>query len=399
MWLLQAINAADEAYFLNNNKICCTEECLTSPLTDFYSQNDLTLFFEDESGVDFEEARYWCDQTWPFGHEMKVGDIVVLSQASSEKIYYGRIVSDYNFDESKGYYAHERNVVWFPIGLHRVALRADIARFINNSRMITFVNDDAFLMQAVIDAYKFALHTSIAAKLVFTGDNHDDIFNLTINRGVNAVDTNAIAKAISNEEQSVADNSKVDNGLSAMDKLKATSAVNFEEQQSTQGAAASVATSMLANEKKALDFDSLARAILKKIESKQLSVAYLVESVLRAKGFATDMRPESTERSATLIASPKAAKAKVKVSFQIKESMVPLSESVLDMVEDVMHLYGAQRAVLVSSSGFTESMEKFVANDAVASKLKLWSNDDLVNELLNNYDKLDSDLRASLQKP
>ena len=115
-WLIQAQNNQDERYFLDNSCICCLEENLTTSMLDFYNAHDLTIYLEDECQVDFQCAKNWCDICWPFAHNMNIGDFVALFNLDGSTIHYGRVTSDYSFDEqAQARYVHKRNVVWLSL--------------------------------------------------------------------------------------------------------------------------------------------------------------------------------------------------------------------------------------------------------------------------------------------
>lgn len=54
----------------------------------------------------------------------------------------------------------------------------------------------------------------------------------------------------------------------------------------------------------------------------------------------------------------------------------------------------ARQGLLVSWGGFKGSVDKETASQFF--RVRLWTQDDLIDQLLEHYDKLDEDLRAEL---
>jgi 5-methylcytosine-specific restriction enzyme B len=53
---------------------------------------------------------------WQFVHDMKAGDWVVIKRGTSHLFAWGRVVSDYRYDESRAEYDHVRKVEWQRLG-------------------------------------------------------------------------------------------------------------------------------------------------------------------------------------------------------------------------------------------------------------------------------------------
>lgn len=59
-----------------------------------------------------------------------------------------------------------------------------------------------------------------------------------------------------------------------------------------------------------------------------------------------------------------------------------------------MHNFHADQGLLVSWSGFKQSVEKELPSQFF--RVRLWNQDDIIEALLENYDKIDEDLKAEI---
>lgn len=402
-WLVQALNSQDERFFLEQSCICCLEEGLSSSILDFFSQNDLTMHLEDTYQVDFTCAKAWSNQCWSFGHTMSIGDYVALLNLDSNTIRYGRIISDYFFIEaSESRYSHVRKVVWFERGVLRSALTAQGHKLFDHQEQICPLEGLDF-MNTVIDAYRYAIPVAAAERLVFNGDNADEIFALTI-------DTNGTSpKRVKDPQCMVAPRVeppktnvvRVNRGASATQAahnvLLNSTPVDLpsSEELKSQAAAPAFASYEVNKEPEQPLEVRLAQVIRQKVSSDELDLTALIENIIRVKGFATKIRPESNARNTTLIASSTKNSA-VKVSVQIQNYDKPLSTHSLEFLGQMMKFYSTGHAVLVSLSGFEPSvLNKVSQSDA---KVKLWSSTDIANEVIACYSQLDDNIRASLPR-
>ena len=403
-WLVQALNTQDEHYFVEQSCICCLEEGLHSSILDFYTQHDLTDYLEDQYQVDFYCAKAWSDQCWPFAHSMDIGDYVALLNLDSQTIRYGRITSSYFFDEGQEErYCHLRKVVWFERGVLRSGLSDEGHKLFDRQEQICRLDGLAF-MNTVIDAYRYAIPVAAAERLVFKGDNADEIFALTI-------DTNGTSpKRVTDPKGMVAPRVeapktnvvRVNRGASATAAASAvlsnSTPVQLPLGEQIKAKACAPAFAMKSKEEKSQEtpFEvRLAQVIRQKVLSDELDLTALIENIIRAKGFATKIRPESNARNTTLIASS-TKNAAIKVSVQIQNYDKPLSTHSLEFLGQMMKFYSTGHAVLVSLSGFEQSV--FTKLSQSEAKVKLWSSTDIANEVIACYNQLDDNIRASLPR-
>ena len=80
MWLCRAGRYGEfENKFLEDSKVYCTWDSLSESIMQFHTKQDLQQYFVDNNpDVKVKTAMNWASQVWPFAHEMKKGEIVVL---------------------------------------------------------------------------------------------------------------------------------------------------------------------------------------------------------------------------------------------------------------------------------------------------------------------------------
>ncbi len=115
IWLNRAGSHGEyEQKFLTENRVYATWDRLAVNVAKLKDRE--ALF--DELLKAYPEAKRkrlenWVRQVWPFAHEMKKGDLVVLPLKSQPAICVGEIIGDYNFDaNAPSPFYHWRQVKW-----------------------------------------------------------------------------------------------------------------------------------------------------------------------------------------------------------------------------------------------------------------------------------------------
>lgn len=129
MWLCRAGRYGEfENKFLEDGKVYCTWDNLSESIMQFHTKQDLQQYFVDNNpDVKVKTAMNWASQVWPFAHEMKKGEIVVLPSKIKPVIHFGKITGDYEFlpnNDNPYYHAHQ--VDWFACDIPRTAFDQDI---------------------------------------------------------------------------------------------------------------------------------------------------------------------------------------------------------------------------------------------------------------------------------
>ncbi len=139
--------------------------------------------------------------------------------------------------------------------------------------------------------------------------------------------------------------------------------------------------------------DQIARHII--AQHKGHGMARLVDAILRAHGYATHLSPPGPDKGVDILAgrgdlgfdSPR-------LCVQVKSGDSPLDRPTLDQLIGTMQNFQAQHGLLVSWGGFRSSVDKEEASQFF--RVRLWDRDDLIDQLLDCYDRLDAEVRAEL---
>jgi len=116
IWLCRAGRIGEfETKFLEDNRIYCTWNNLNVNLQNIKDKSALQDYFvQQDEDVKVKTAMNWASQVWPFAHEMKIGEWVMLPSKTKPSVYIGKIQSYYEFvkDAVNPYY-HFHKVEWF----------------------------------------------------------------------------------------------------------------------------------------------------------------------------------------------------------------------------------------------------------------------------------------------
>lgn len=115
IWLIRAGSHGEyEQKFIQENRVYVTWEALDVNLAKLKQRADLTAAMTERYADTKPKAILnWVSQVWPFAHEMKKGDLVVLPLKSQPAIQIGEITGDYQFvPAGPDPYFHWRPVKW-----------------------------------------------------------------------------------------------------------------------------------------------------------------------------------------------------------------------------------------------------------------------------------------------
>lgn len=139
--------------------------------------------------------------------------------------------------------------------------------------------------------------------------------------------------------------------------------------------------------------DQIVRLVLARFKGH--GMAELVGAVLRAQGFSTHISPPGPDGGIDILAAPGTfGFAEPRICVQVKSQQSPIERAVLDALGGVMKKVNATHGLLVCWGGFKSSIDREEAQQFF--HVRLWDADDLVDELLRVYDKLDADVRAQI---
>jgi len=150
--------------------------------------------------------------------------------------------------------------------------------------------------------------------------------------------------------------------------------------------------------KEDIDLEELARAQIAKLISRKFrghDLERLVEALLQAQGYTTYRSPEGADKGIDILAAPgPLGFGSPRICVQVKSSSSPIEHAILNQLKGAMQTVQAQQGLLVSWGGFRSSIDKDLPTHFF--QVRLWNQDDLIEQLLEHYDKLDASIRAEL---
>jgi len=139
--------------------------------------------------------------------------------------------------------------------------------------------------------------------------------------------------------------------------------------------------------------DQIARTIYAQYKGHGLES--LVQSILNAQGFTTYHTNKGSDGGIDILAAPDTLGfGTPRICVQVKSQDAPLERSVLDQLVGTMQHVGADQGLLVCWGGFKKTI--IAELPRLFFKVRLWDQNDLIDQFLAVYDKLDEDLRAEI---
>jgi restriction system protein len=139
--------------------------------------------------------------------------------------------------------------------------------------------------------------------------------------------------------------------------------------------------------------DQIAKLILAKFKGHGMT--RLVNAILEAQGYTTHVSPEGPDKGVDILAAPgPMGFGEPRICVQVKSGDTPLDTPTLNQLIGTMQNVQAQHGLFVSWGGFKISVDKEKATQFF--RVRLWDRDDLIEQLLDNYEKLDASIRAEL---
>jgi len=129
IWLTRAGSHGEyEQKFINENRVYVTWETFNKNLGKFKSRADLVEALDNNfPGEKHRRITNWASQLWPFAHEMKVGDLVLVPLRLRPGIQFGEITSDYKFSaKAEDPYYHWHEVTWIGDPVPRANFAQDL---------------------------------------------------------------------------------------------------------------------------------------------------------------------------------------------------------------------------------------------------------------------------------
>ena len=323
MWVCRAGRYGEyENRFLEDGRIYCTWDNLGVSILSFNTKQDLQQYFiDDDPNLKVKTALNWASQVWPFGHDMKKDEIVVLPSKIKSTYHFGKITGDYTYDASGTVpYCHYHTVDWFAIDIPRSSFDQDIL----------------YSLGAFMTIFRIKQVDRVKAQL-----------------------------------------QAVQHAVPAPSGQTQSSPPNDDSGRDIEQDALSDITDLIIQ------------------KAKGHGLAQIVDAILRAKGFTTYMSPPGPDKGVDILASAgEFGFGSPKICVQVKSSDTPVDRIVLDQLVGVVKNFHADYGLLVSWSGFKNSVINETAKQFF--DIRLWTHKEVISEFLRYYDVLDDDIKETI---
>lgn len=139
--------------------------------------------------------------------------------------------------------------------------------------------------------------------------------------------------------------------------------------------------------------DAISKYIIRKYQGYKMEE--LICGILKAKGFTVFHSKQGSDGGKDLLAAGgEMGFGTPQICVQVKTQDTPVDRTILDQLGGVMTKVGAEYGLLVSWSGFKNSVEQERGNQFF--RIRLWDSNDVIDELINNYDKLGEDIKSDI---
>ncbi|MBX3291814.1 MAG: restriction endonuclease [Acidobacteria bacterium] len=121
----------------------------------------------------------------------------------------------------------------------------------------------------------------------------------------------------------------------------------------------------------------------------------VIDAILKAQGYTTYHSPKGVDGGIDILASPgPLGFGSPKLCVQVKSQDSPLDRPTLDQLIGTMQNVGAEHGLLVAWNGFKSSIDQVAA--AQFFRVRLWDQNDVIRELLVEYENLDESLKSEI---
>lgn len=139
--------------------------------------------------------------------------------------------------------------------------------------------------------------------------------------------------------------------------------------------------------------DQIRARILQRFKGHGL--ARLVASVLRTQGFTTETAKEGPDGGVDIFAAMgNLGFGSPRMVVQVKSEQGQIDVAAVRELQGVMHQNQADNGLFVAWGGYRGSVRKEFARSFF--QIRLWSSEDLIDALMENYDQLDPDIRQEI---
>ena len=274
----------------------------------------------------------WASQVWPFAHDIKKGDIVVLPLKNQPAIQSGEVIGDYHFEPTgPAPFFHWRPIKWIGEAIPRSNFGQDLLCTFGAFLTICRVQrNNAEPRIAAMRAAEWKPETLSAA----------------------AIKPSSVGAAEAPDE----------------------SAANTDLEQAGH--------------------DQIAQLIAARFKSHDLT--RLVDAILRTQGDTTYVSPKGADGGADILAgSGPLGFGSPRLCVEVQSGDTPIGREEVDKLLGAVSKFKADEGLFVSWSGFKQTVCKEMAQTSFF-RVRLWTRKEILEGLFANYDKLDEDFKAEL---
>jgi len=139
--------------------------------------------------------------------------------------------------------------------------------------------------------------------------------------------------------------------------------------------------------------DKITKFIERKFTGHDLS--RLIDEILIAKGYTTKLSPPGPDEGVDiLVGSGPLGFESPRICVQVKSSPTPVDVRIVRELDGVVKSFKAEHGLLVAWGGINGKAEQEMSRSFFS--IRLWDQDDIVEELLENYEKLSDSLKAEI---
>lgn len=345
IWLVRAGSDGQfEQKFLDESRVYVTWNRLDANLSKLKERSELIDLLESrDPDAKAGKLRNHASQIWPFVFSMEQGDWVLLPSKSQPVIHIGKLTSGYEHNPTgRDPFFHYRTVEWFAQDIPRSNFSQDILYSLG-----------AFMTICQIKRNNAAERIQAMAKNNWQPESDKALLRST---GVKEAPSPYIEKAVSE----IAD---------ANDDLSSEIDLEYTAKQQV--------VSLIERKFKGHDFTRL------------------ITAILQAQGFTTWQSPEGADGGADILASNGAMGfGEQRICVEVKSGTGTTDRPTVDKLLGAMSKFNSDHGLFVAWGGYKQNVQKELA--VSFHRLRLWTQDDVIEQLFSVYDSLDESIKAEL---
>lgn len=335
LWLLRAGSQGEfEQKFLSENRVYLTWDELNTNLAQLKDRQALMDVLQAQTPHEkLKRLINHASQIWPFAHTMALGDWVVLPSKKQPVIYIGKITGNYqHHPDGVDPFFHSRSVEWFGQEIPRSHFGQDLLHSFGAFMTICRIQRNNALARVQ------AMHQ-------------------------NQWQPETVQSVLKSAAVDTQDASDLNDELD----------INYD----------------LA--------DTAKQQVVALIEQrfKGHEFTRLVAAVLKAQGYTLWQSPEGADGGVDILAANGAMGfGEQRLCVEVKSGTGTVDRPTVDKLLGAMSKFNANQGLFVAWGGFKQNVQKELASSFF--RLRLWSQDEFLDELFTVYDKLDDEIKAQL---